>query len=226
VKAVEVLLRWEHPQRGTLYPPEFLSVVEHASLIRGVARFVLEGALLQCATWLGRGMDLRVAVNLSGKNLLDPELPSVVEELLARWKLDPARLEIEISEADLPQAGRSTFAVLQELHALGVRVTIDDFGTGSADLALLRHLPVDQIKIDRSFVLSMDADDDYGQIVRSAIAIARSLGIEVAAEGVETESVWDELIDLRCDAAQGYFVSRPVPAHKLFGDRHEPEIAF
>jgi diguanylate cyclase len=219
VKSVEVLLRWEHPQRGTLYPPEFLPLIEHSSVIRGVARFVLEGALVQCARWLGDGMDLRVAVNLSGRNLLDPDLPAVVADLLARSQLDATRLEIEISESDLPEAGRSTFAVLQELHELGVRVTIDDFGTGSADLAMLRHLPLDQIKIDRSFVLTMDADDDYGTIVRSAIAIARSLGVQVAAEGVETESVWEELIDLRCDAAQGYFVSRPVPAGKLFGDR-------
>jgi EAL domain-containing protein (putative c-di-GMP-specific phosphodiesterase class I) len=219
VRSVEVLLRWEHPERGTLYPPEFLAVVENSSVIRGLARFVLEGALSQCARWLSDGMDLRVAVNLSGRNLLDPHLPTVVADLLARWQLDPARLEIEISEGDLPDAGRSTFAVLQKLHELGVRVTIDDFGTGSADLALLRHLPVDQIKIDRSFVLTMDADDDYGTIVRSSIAIARRLGVEVAAEGVETERVWEELIDLRCDAAQGYFVSRPVPANKLFGGR-------
>jgi len=225
VRSVEVLLRWQHPQKGTLHPPEFLAVAEHTGVIRRIARYVLEEALLQCSRWLGDGIDLRVAVNLSGRNLLDPELPEVVATLLSRWNLDPGRLEIEISEGDLPAAGRSTFAVLEQLHRLGVRITIDDFGTGSADLALLRHVPVDQIKIDRSFVLAMDADEDYGTIVRSAIAIARSLGVEVAAEGVETERVWEGLIDLRCDAAQGYYISRPVPAETLFGERPPPGAA-
>ena len=223
VRSVEVLLRWEHPERGTLYPPEFLTLVEHAPAIRGLAKFVLEGALSQCARWLSEGMDLRVSVNLSGRNLLDPQLPDTVAELLERWELDPARLEVEIPEADIPEdAEASILPVLGRLHELGVRVTIDDFGTGQANLAQLRQLPVDQIKIDRSFVLSMDADEDLGTIVRSAIALARTLGIEVAAEGVETESVWEELIDLRCDAAQGYFVSRPVPASKLFGSHPGP----
>jgi predicted signal transduction protein with EAL and GGDEF domain len=221
VRSIEVLLRWQHPQRGTLHPPDFLGVVEHSSVIRGIAHYVLEGALLQCARWVDAGIDLRVAVNLSGGNLLDRDLPTLIADLLARSQLTTSRLEIEISESDLQDAGRSAFAVLRELHDLGVRVTIDDFGTGSADLALLRHLPIDQIKIDRSFVLTMDADDDLGTIVRSAIGVARSLGVEAAAEGVETEKVWEQLIDLRCDAAQGYFVSRPVPADRLFGDRPE-----
>ncbi|MBD0318105.1 MAG: EAL domain-containing protein [Thermoleophilia bacterium] len=215
VVGVEALVRWNHPERGLLPPSEFVPLAQHTNLIRPLTLFVLETALEQCRAWKDEGLSLRVAVNLSARSLLDADLAEDVERLLARWNLDPDVLELEITETMIMADPARAAAILGELNALGVRIAIDDFGTGYSSLAYLSGLPVDEIKIDRSFVAAMGGNTSDAAIVRSTIDLGRNLGLGVVAEGVETEDVWLALRDLGCDAAQGYFLSRPVPPPAL-----------
>jgi diguanylate cyclase (GGDEF)-like protein/PAS domain S-box-containing protein len=215
VTSVEALLRWQHPERGLLPPDEFIPLAQQTGLIKPLTLYVVDEALRQCRDWQSAGIDLSVAVNLSMRNLLDVELPDQIEQLLARWELDPALLELEITESTMLADPLRTKAVLERLSAMGIRLSIDDFGTGYSSLAYLRRLPVDEIKIDRSFVINMTRDDDDETIVRSTIDLGRNLGLEVVAEGVETEEIWERVRSLGCTVAQGYYLSRPVPAAEL-----------
>jgi EAL domain-containing protein (putative c-di-GMP-specific phosphodiesterase class I) len=158
---------------------------------------------------------LSIAVNLSTRNLLDRGLPGQVAELLRRWEVEPKCLELEVTESSMLANPTRAKAVLRELSDLGIRLSIDDFGTGYSSLAYLRELPVDEIKIDRSFVIAMGAEAGDAVIVRSTVDLGRNLGLEVVAEGVETIEHWEKLRELGCTTAQGYFLSRPVPADEL-----------
>jgi EAL domain-containing protein (putative c-di-GMP-specific phosphodiesterase class I) len=224
VEGVEALVRWIHPERGLLPPDEFIPLAEHTGLIGPLTLYVLDESLKQCRAWRDAGMNISVAVNMAMRNLLDLNFPDRVQETLDRWRLAPTTLELEITENTIMADPFRAMSVLRRLSEMGVKLSIDDFGTGYSSLAYLKRLPVDAVKIDKSFVLGMSADDNDGAIVRSTIDLARNLGLRVVAEGVETSEIWTELRDLGCDLAQGYLISKPVPADELtawLGQRKE-----
>ncbi len=215
VHAVEALLRWQHPDRGLVPPDEFIPMAQQTSLIKPLTLYVVDAALRQCQAWCSDGLRLAIAVNLSARNLVDGGFPNQVAGLLERWEIEPDLLEFEITEsAMLTDPGR-TKLILEQLAGMGIRLSIDDFGTGYSSLAYLKRLPVNEIKVDRSFVMNMDKDEDDATIVRSTIDLGRNLGLDVVAEGVENEHVWNRLRALGCTSAQGHYLSRPVPASEL-----------
>ncbi len=215
VDAVEALLRWKHPVRGLVGPDEFIPIAQQTALIKPLTLYVIDEALRQCRAWLDDNLRLAVAVNLSVRNLVDADLPTQVAGLLQRWNVDPRLLEFEITESAMLIDPPRTKLILERLSAMGIRLSIDDFGTGYFSLASLKRLPVKEIKVDRSFVMNMAEDHDDAMIVRSTIELGRNLGLDVVAEGVETEEVWDRLRALGCTTGQGYYLSRPVPAPEL-----------
>jgi diguanylate cyclase (GGDEF)-like protein len=215
VKGTEALVRWEHPERGLLMPDEFIPLAQHTGLIRPLTLSVIDTAMAQARTWRNQGLNLSVAVNLATRNLLDAGLPDDVQELLEKWELDPGMVEFEITESTIMADPFRALAVLKRLHEMGTKLSIDDFGTGYSSLAYLKRLPVDAVKIDKSFVMSMVTDENDATIVRSTIDLARNLGLAVVAEGVEDEAIWNTLAGLGCDFAQGHYLSRPLPAPEL-----------
>lgn len=212
---VEALVRWRHPERGLLLPADFLSLAEQTGLMGSIGQWVLRRAVEQCQMWTQQGLDLPVAVNLAAQNLRDLRLPQVVALLLEETGVPPSRLQIEITEGAIMSDQPDILDVLSELHDMGVRISIDDFGTGYSSLVHLRRLPVDEIKIDRSFVSGMVNDENATAIVRSTIDLGHNLGLEVVAEGVEDVQTWTLLDDLGCDIVQGYALNRPMPAREL-----------
>jgi diguanylate cyclase (GGDEF)-like protein len=215
VDGVEALVRWKHPMRGMIAPGDFVPIAENTGLIARLTRNVIRTALQQIKAWQYEGLNLTVAVNLSVRNLLDPELPGEVEELLNVHGVSPANLEIEITESSMMAEPEKAHRVLEQLAATGIKIAIDDFGTGHSSLAYLKRLPVHTLKIDKSFVMNMATDENDSVIVQSTIDLAHNLGLEVVAEGVESEEVKDRLRSLGCDVAQGYWHGRPVSAEEL-----------
>ncbi|MDP9194469.1 MAG: EAL domain-containing protein [Acidobacteriota bacterium] len=211
----EVLMRWNHPRRGLLAPSEFIPVAERTGLIRTLTDWLLDHALEQCSTWREAGAPIHVAVNISAKSLLDQSLPQKVEAALARWNVDPRFLKIEITESSIMADPAHALAILAMLQSMGVRLSVDDFGTGYSSLTHLRELPIDEIKIDKSFVMGMATSDADAAIVRTVIDLAHNLGKQVCAEGVEEESAWQTLRELGCDLAQGFLIAKPMPAAEL-----------
>ena len=215
VVGVEALVRWQHPTQGLLYPDTFLPLAEQTRLMRSLTSVVLQTALQQVAAWRQEGLDLSVAVNLSVANLLDAHLPLEVARLLAAFGLPPTTLEVEITEGTLMVDRVRSKEVLDALRGLGVRIAVDDYGTGYSSLAYLRELAVDELKLDKSFVIPMLSDDGAAAIVQSTVELAHALGLRMVAEGVESEAHLRELARLGCDVAQGYHISRPVTAEQL-----------
>ena len=215
VTGVETLIRWQHPQHGFLQPNDFIPIAEQTGLIRGLTAYVLEHALRQCSIWQAAGIELTVAVNLSGRNLLDVRLPEEIEELLRRTRVAPECLQFEITESTLMADPVRATEILDRLSAMGVRLAIDDFGTGYSSLSHLKRLPVHEIKIDKSFVQNMKDDKDDAVIVQSTIDLGRKLGLDTVAEGVESEAILTELARLGCDFAQGFHTGRPISAEDL-----------
>ena len=215
VSSVEALIRWNHPTRGLVMPDDFIPLAQQTGLIKPLTLYVVEEGLRQCKAWQEEGLTLSVAVNLSMRNLLDLEFPDQVETLIEKWGVDARLLEFEITESTMLADPVRTKHVLDKLSAMGIRLAIDDFGTGYSSLAYLKRLPVDEIKIDRSFVMHMSEDEDNATIVRSTIDLGQNLGLQVVAEGVETAEIWEKLNSLGCNIAQGYYLSRPVPADDL-----------
>lgn len=211
VRSVEALVRWQHPERGLLPPDVFIPLAEHTGMIRALTSHVLDTALEQHKSWRENGLDLGVAVNITGRDLLDLRFAEEVESLLSKWAVEPSRLELEITENTVFADPSRAREVLCALSGLGIRLAIDDFGSGNSSLGYLKRLPIDVLKIDKSFVLGMDASDDDAIIVQSTIDLGHNLGLKVIAEGVETQAAWGQLQRLGCDIAQGYFLSRPVP---------------
>ncbi len=214
VAGVEALVRWAHPTHGLLAPDEFIPLAESTTLIRPLTLAVLDGALGFAAERRAAGEPLTVAVNLSAHSLLDPELTSDVEAELTRHGLPGEVLVLEITESSVMADRDRARTTLVQLADLGVRLSIDDFGTGHSSLAYLHRLPVHELKIDRAFVADLTSASN-GAIVRASIDIARALGLRVVAEGVEDQDTWDRLAALGCTLAQGYHLSRPVPADEL-----------
>jgi len=215
VHAVEALVRWEHPTHGLMPPAEFIELAEVSGLIQPLTRWVLEHAVDQIVAWRELDIRLRVAVNLSVRNLYDIELAPWLNTLLLDRGVDAGLLTLEITESELMDDPLYAMEVLGKLKALGVATSIDDFGTGYSSLAYLKNLPIDELKIDRSFVGSMVDDDSDLTIVRSTIDLSHNLGLDVVAEGVENAETLDRLADLGCDRAQGYHLSRPLTPSAL-----------
>jgi predicted signal transduction protein with EAL and GGDEF domain len=215
VIGVEALVRWQHPERGLLAPGEFVPLAERTGTVAELTRWVLDAALAQARAWRDAGIDLPVAINLAAANIVDATLPDAVAAALERHGVPGNRLECEISEDTVMADPVRAMEVLGRLRAMGLRLSLDDFGTGHSSLAYLKRLPLDEVKIDRSFVLGMAEDENDAVIVRSTIDLARNLGLDVVAEGVENEAILRDLGDLHCDVAQGFHLSRPLPAADL-----------
>jgi EAL domain-containing protein (putative c-di-GMP-specific phosphodiesterase class I) len=196
-------------------PAEFVPLAEETKLIAPLTLWVLTRALEDLVWWQGRGIDLTMAVNLSASNLEDPDLPEVVERLLARTGVAPARLTLEITESAVMTDLGHALDVLSRLRRAGVRLSVDDFGTGYSSLAYLQRLPATEIKIDRTFVSGMAHDRGNTVIVRSTINLAHDLGLSVVAEGIEDAETWQTLGALGCDAGQGFYLARPMPGERF-----------
>jgi diguanylate cyclase (GGDEF)-like protein len=212
VIGVEALLRWAHPRYGNVPPDAFIPQAEQTGTIKPLTYWVIEEALRQCAQWRREGLSLTVSVNLSARVVQDLQLPSHVAALLERYEGRAEQLEFEITETAIMSDPARAMQVLADLDSMGVRLAIDDFGMGYTSLAQLKRLPVDQIKIDKSFVLNMLRDANDAMIVRSIVDLAHNIDHAVVAEGVESKKLLDALADLKCDVAQGYFFSKPMPA--------------
>jgi diguanylate cyclase (GGDEF)-like protein len=215
VSGAEALVRWDHPHHGLLPPDEFIPVTEQTQMIRPVTIYLLETALRQVKEWARQGIDISVAVNLSAQVLLDLELPREIDEMLRRVEVAPDRLQLEITESAILYDPRRAQAVLERLHAMGPTIAIDDFGTGYSSLVSLKQLPVSTIKIDKSFVMGMEANENDAAIVKSTAQLGHNLDLEVVAEGVETPTAWTRLRELGCDHAQGYYLSKPLDGERF-----------
>ena len=215
VHGVEALVRWNHPTRGLLFPDSFLQLAEDAGMMRDLTLAVLEQSLDQVCRWRSEGRELSVAVNLSASSLVDLELPDMVHGALSTRRLPASVLELEITEDFLMGDRERAREILTALRNLGVRVAVDDFGTGYSSLAYLRELPIDELKLDRSFVTPMSADPKAAAIVESTILLAHSLGLILVAEGVEDEMTAEHLANSGCDQAQGFFFSKALPPDEL-----------
>jgi len=212
IVGVEALARWDHPEFGIVGPSEFVPIAEQTGLITPLTSHVLDVALRQIRAWSETGLELTIAVNLSARSFLDTQLAVEIPRLLARWEVRAEQLELEITESMLMTDPARAEATLARLSQIGLTLSVDDFGTGYSSLANLKRLPVDVIKIDKSFVMEMAVDASDAAIVRSTIELAHNLNLRVVAEGVESEDAWRHLEALGCDYAQGYYLSRPLPA--------------
>jgi diguanylate cyclase len=215
VLGAEALVRWRHPEYGLIPPDDFIPLAEHTGLIGPLTRFVLAEALRQARAWRDAGHELGVAVNVSAHGLLDLALPAEIAALLEHCLVPARLLTVEITETAIMTDPERALRVVRELHTLGVRLSIDDFGTGYSSLAYLKNLPVQELKIDRSFVSGMTTSDRDAVIVRSTVDLGHNLGLRVVAEGVEDDATWRQLDAAGCDALQGYHISRPVAADEF-----------
>jgi diguanylate cyclase (GGDEF)-like protein len=215
VISVEALVRWQHPELGLLPPGAFVPMAEQTGHIRALTLFVLDAAVAQAREWSDSGLELKVAVNLAMGNLVDGQLPEDVAALLAKHRLAPSRLILEITENVVMADPARTLAILERLRSLGVGLSLDDFGTGRSSLAYLRQLQVDELKIDRSFVTDMVRDEQNAAIVRSTIDLAHAVGIRIVAEGVEDADTMFELKAMGADEMQGFYLSPAVPPAEI-----------
>ncbi|MFI5099317.1 MAG: putative bifunctional diguanylate cyclase/phosphodiesterase [Actinomycetes bacterium] len=212
VVGAEALVRWRHPARGYIPPDEFIPLAETSGLMHRLTAFVIDTALAQVAAWHAEGMVVTVAVNVSSRDLHGPWLARSVSESLARHRVPASLLRLELTERTLMAEHSRVLDTLVALEALDVEISLDDFGTGYSSMFMLKRLPVSEIKVDRSFVSMLAVAGEDASIVRSIIDLAHALGMQAVAEGVETAEVWQQLVDLGCDTAQGWFVSRPMDA--------------
>jgi predicted signal transduction protein with EAL and GGDEF domain len=218
LQSVEALVRWEHPERGLLPPGAFIPIAEESALILQIGAWTLREACEQASRWRARFGDrapLPVSVNVSARQLAQPELPEIIRQVLAETGVNPADLAIEVTETALIEDSSVPAASLRELKSLGVKIMLDDFGTGYSSLSHLQRFPIDALKIDRSFVMHLGAGEDDRAIVRAIAAMASALGLGVVAEGVETAEQAAETLALGCDSAQGYYFARPAPPAEI-----------
>jgi len=215
VDQAEVLLRWTHPKLGKISPGEFIPIAEQTGFIRDITAWVLRRALEQVGRWLQEGLEVSVAINISAYDLHDSTLPARLRQLLETTGVESDHLVLEITEGTVMSDLETGQRVLDELDRIGATLSIDDFGTGYSSLAQLQKLPVQELKIDRSFISQMMTSPEMAQIVRSTIELGHNLGLKVVAEGVESKETLEALRQMGCDLAQGHFVSRPLSAQEL-----------
>lgn len=230
IHSAEALVRWGHPEKGLIEPDRFIPLAERTGLIHSLTYWVLNTALGQCYTWHEAGQAMPLAVNLSARNLLDPRLLDRVNGLLTTWGGQPDWLQFELTESALMEDPAGALEVLKRLKSRGIKLFLDDFGTGYSSLSYLQKLPIDAIKIDKSFVQDMIRNEESLVIVRSTIELAHNLGLEVVAEGVEDLATWNQLKELGCDVAQGTYISHPIPAEEFSDWRNQspswPQTAY
>lgn len=215
VISAEVLLRWNHSERGFIPPDEIIALAEYTGIIKLLTNWVLTESIRQSSQWYEQGVQLQLSINLSVWNLQDPNLKNNIQKLLEKRKVRPDNICLEITESAMMADPKRAMNTLTELNQMGIHLSIDDFGTGFSSLAYLKKLPVDELKIDKSFVMGLLTDDNDGIIVRSIIDLAHNLGLKVVAEGVEDKETLDLLGILGCDIAQGYYLSKPVPVDEF-----------
>jgi diguanylate cyclase (GGDEF)-like protein/PAS domain S-box-containing protein len=215
VRGVEALVRWQHPTRGLLSPAEFVPIVERTGLIHQLTLNVVDMAMAQARAWLSEGLDMQIAVNLSARSLHQLTLPGQIIDVLTRHDVPAANLRLEVTESALMADPDTARTVLTLLHERGIGLSIDDFGTGYSSMSYLKILPVDELKVDRSFVTDLLTSAEDAAIVRAAIDLGHNFGMTVVAEGVELLAARHALADMGCDAAQGYLFARPLPADEL-----------
>ncbi|HXN91213.1 MAG TPA: PAS domain S-box protein [Candidatus Sulfotelmatobacter sp.] len=213
INSVEALVRWNHPREGLMPPDRFIPMAEETGIIHPLTAWVIDSALAQLCKWIGQGLDLSVSLNVSPRNIEDHSLEEMVARALGNFKVEPNRLTLEITEGVAMAAAAAK--ALHRLHEIGVRLSLDDFGTGYSSLLYLMRLPVNEIKIDRSFVSALATDADSGAIVRSAVGLGHNLGLRVVAEGLQDRMAEAVLVEAGCDAAQGFLVGRPAPEEEI-----------
>ena len=212
---VEALTRWNHPERGEISPSEFIPIAEQTGLIQPITRWVLTTAIEQCKSWHKMGLNPNTSINLSAKDLHDPDLPGFLKELLSDNPMCATYVTLELTESAIMTDAKLSLKVLNTLNEMGIKLSIDDFGTGYSSLEYLARLPVSELKIDRSFVAKMVHHQNERVIVRSTIELAHNLGLHVVAEGVEEAETINMLKALKCDFAQGYFINHPASSNKI-----------
>jgi diguanylate cyclase (GGDEF)-like protein len=215
VVGAEALIRWNHPERGMIPPLEFILFAEQTGMIRQITRWVIEEAVRQCGAWLARGITLGISINVSSRDLLDRELPQILAVALRKHGVAPGLITIEVTESALMEDPNRAQETLRSLKELGLRLSIDDYGSGYSSLAYLQRLQCDELKVDRGFVTHAAEINKDAAIVRSTIDLGHSLGMTVVAEGVESAEGLKMLRDLGCDLAQGYWISKPLPPDGL-----------
>jgi diguanylate cyclase (GGDEF)-like protein len=207
----EALIRWQHPVYGMIPPDNFIPLAEQTGIIKNISRWVIKHAVAQCKVWQNLGKNIYVTVNLSVWDLQDPSLETFIKSILSEYQLPASKLVLEITESAMMSDAERAKEVLTSLNNMGLSIAIDDYGTGFSSLAYLKQLPVDTLKIDKSFVTHMDTENNDETIVRSTIELAHNLGLLVIAEGVESERINNLLLELKCDRVQGYYINKPVP---------------
>lgn len=215
IVSVEALARWNHPKHGSIPPDTFILIAERTGQIKQFTEWVLATAIKQCAEWRKSFHSLSLAINLSARNLHDETLVKQISRLIRHWKIIPEQICLEITETAMMADPEHARSILEEMDRLGLRISIDDFGTGYSSLSYLKKLPVDEIKIDRSFVMNMGNSENDTSIIRATVGLAHDLGLSVVAEGVEDQKSQDQLQEMGCEIAQGYHICRPGPAGQI-----------
>jgi EAL domain-containing protein (putative c-di-GMP-specific phosphodiesterase class I) len=215
IVGVEALARWPHPREGMIPPNDFIPMIEQSGLIQPFTYWALEEAIKVLRRWKDDGIELVVSVNLSARNLLDSELPGSIAALLYAYQVSANNLCLEITESAIMSQPERALTILNQLHETGATISIDDFGTGYSSLSYLKKLPVDELKIDQSFIFGLTRDSDDETIVHSTIELAHNLSLKTVGEGVENKGILNMLGVLNCDIAQGYHISRPLPLEEL-----------
>jgi diguanylate cyclase len=206
----EALVRWNHSTYGAISPDEFIPMAEKSRIIKYVTLWVLQRAFCNCAAWHEQGIDIKISVNLSAKDLHDPELPDLIASIAASAAIKPEWIMLEITEGSIMDDPESALEIIERLHAMGYQFSIDDFGTGYSSLANLRKMPLSELKIDKSFVMGIMDNDNDAIIVKATINLAHNLGLKVIAEGVASKEIMAKLKDYGCDMAQGYYLNKPL----------------
>ncbi|HEX6927969.1 MAG TPA: EAL domain-containing protein, partial [Gammaproteobacteria bacterium] len=218
LKGFEALLRWRHPIKGSIRPREFISMAEETGLVVPIGRWMLQRVLDDLGGWLRdfpQHAGLFVSINVSDREFIQPEFTEIIEDALARTSVPPGALELELTERMLMHYSKLRADTLPRLRERGISIAIDDFGTGYSSLSRLQRLPIDKLKIDQSFIRNMDNSEENAELVRTILALGKSLGMRCVAEGVERRQQYDQLRDLGCDLAQGFFIAKPMAAHRV-----------